>query len=536
MAYNKDSPKNIIPALTGIDKKLAANFSVIVLILMLIVALACFMVYSKIAENNEKELQKTIVNLLADSINRISFSGKYHARLLVDQIVSSQKKIAGIMILTPSFEVLAQSRDDRGIPYDFVFEKSLVKEVYEKKKPIITDPETRNDSIRQVAFPYRSGYRNKVTGVILVDLITDCSLRVNSYIHAYLFLLILVLTIVSLVIIYIISKKISGPVIDMAWQFEKILSHSPFLIRISDNSKKVLAKSLSLEKIDEMIFSETPQQKEEFLEIATDQVFEKNEFIEKELSLTVQGRKLTFWVTGFPVLKTEKGLTQMACSIALDITDRKQAEQELKNQEKNLQITLDSIGEAVIATDSDNRITRMNPVAQRLTGWSLKEAMGLDLDKVFCIYDFAERRVIKNSIKKLLEPLERKEVSGRNILVSRSGTEYQIENSGALIRTELDEIKGAVFVFRDVTEKYTLIENLSHKSKMDAIGQLAGGVAHDFNNLLSGIMSAAELIGIQLEESEEDVTQLINVIMQSSSRAADLISKLLAFGRKSQYY
>lgn len=85
---------------------------------------------------------------------------------------------------------------------------------------------------------------------------------------------------------------------------------------------------------------------------------------------------------------------------------------------------------------------------------------------------------------------------------------------------------------RDITEEKKIRDQLNHRNKMDAVGQLAGGIAHDFNNMLAGIMGAAQLLQNPARGVDKKGFSYINMIMQSSERAADLTAKLLAFGRK----
>jgi PAS domain S-box-containing protein len=214
-----------------------------------------------------------------------------------------------------------------------------------------------------------------------------------------------------------------------------------------------------------------------------------------------------------------------------EIAERKLAERKLQRNEENLRITLDSIGDAVIATDTEGLIVRMNPVAELLVGWPCEEAKGRPLAEVFCTLDHHTREVIENPAERILATGRVIEVAGDVLLVSRDGSEYLIAESGAKIRSASGESMGIVLVFRDVTQEHALQEQLQQSQKMDAIGQLAGGVAHDFNNMLGGIMGAAELLEDYLVDDPQ-AEKLHRMIMSSSERAAALTGKLLAFARK----
>ncbi len=214
------------------------------------------------------------------------------------------------------------------------------------------------------------------------------------------------------------------------------------------------------------------------------------------------------------------------------IASRKQAVQELRHNEENLRATLNSIGDAVIATDTHGTITKMNPVAEKLTGWSFNDAANRKLGEVFCITDENSDNTIADPLQQILDSSETENrSSSQALLLSRNGRKYVIAHSGAPIRSATDEISGVVVVFRDISEEQALQEQLRQSQKMEAIGLLAGGVAHDFNNLLSGILGAAELLDSRLE-ADKDSKKFLDMISDAARRAAGLTSKLLAFARK----
>ncbi|MCK5075044.1 MAG: response regulator, partial [Calditrichia bacterium] len=218
--------------------------------------------------------------------------------------------------------------------------------------------------------------------------------------------------------------------------------------------------------------------------------------------------------------------------IARDITSRKEAEEALRKSEENLAITLRSIGEAVTATDTEGRITRMNPVAEHLTGWKFKEAINKPFQEVFNLKNAKSGKVLYDPLHNIIVTGNKIEPDKNTLLVAKDGVERRISFSSAPINDRDYNIVGAVLVFRDITEEYRMQEQLKQSHKMESIGQLAGGVAHDFNNMLSGIMGAAELLSYKLSDADEKIKSYINLIMETSERASDLTNKLLAFSRK----
>ncbi|MBN2785945.1 MAG: response regulator [Pontiellaceae bacterium] len=203
----------------------------------------------------------------------------------------------------------------------------------------------------------------------------------------------------------------------------------------------------------------------------------------------------------------------------------------MRESKENLRVTLKSIGDGVISTDVECRIIGMNLVAESLTGWSLEDAVGRKLTEVFNIVNAHTRKPQKNPVEEAMEKDEIVALSNHTILISKSGREYQIADSSAPIRDDEDCICGVVMVFRDVTEEYALQEQLRQSQKMDAIGQLAGGVAHDLNNMLGGIMGGAELLK-EILSPQDEAAEFIGIIEESARRAAGLTGRLLAFARR----
>ncbi len=159
-------------------------------------------------------------------------------------------------------------------------------------------------------------------------------------------------------------------------------------------------------------------------------------------------------------------LQVLASAFENAVHERQQAVNSLKEREKNLDITLNSIGDAVITTDALGNITRMNPVASQLTGWSNQEAFGQSVKSIFPIIDATTRESIENPVEKVLSTGQTIYLSNHTTLISRSGTEYQISDSAAPIRNEAGEIMGMVLVFNDITEQYRLREQAA-RSKRD---------------------------------------------------------------------
>jgi PAS domain S-box-containing protein len=140
--------------------------------------------------------------------------------------------------------------------------------------------------------------------------------------------------------------------------------------------------------------------------------------------------------------------------------------EEITQSEKNTSITLMSIGDAVIATDLDGKITRMNRMAEKITGWTLTEAFGLPLHMVFSIFDLETLEPKSDPVQKVLESKKIVELTNHTVLINRNGEEYQISDSAAPILDEKGKISGVILVFSNVTEKFLAEKELARERNL----------------------------------------------------------------------
>jgi PAS domain S-box-containing protein len=139
--------------------------------------------------------------------------------------------------------------------------------------------------------------------------------------------------------------------------------------------------------------------------------------------------------------------------ICQDITLQVRAAQDLKESEARATRVLQSIGDAVIVTDAETRITRMNSVAEHLTGWTIEEAEGELLADVFHIVNETTRRPVESPADKVKQTGSVVGLANHTILISRNGKNTAIDDSGAPILDDLGELNGIVLVFRDIEER-----------------------------------------------------------------------------------
>jgi PAS domain S-box-containing protein len=161
---------------------------------------------------------------------------------------------------------------------------------------------------------------------------------------------------------------------------------------------------------------------------------------------------------GYLLLKTLRSMVERAANA-----------EALFEQKERAQVTLNSIGDAVISTDLGGHVTYINAVAESMTGWSLQEAAGRPLEEVFRIADATTRESAQNPMT--LAILENKTVSltSNCVLIRRDGTEAAIEDSAAPIHDRRGHVTGAVMVFRDVSVARALSLKMIHLAQHDSL-------------------------------------------------------------------
>lgn len=241
-----------------------------------------------------------------------------------------------------------------------------------------------------------------------------------------------------------------------------------------------------------------------------------------------QGNIKWFWWTN-RALFDENGNLATYHSIGEDITKRKEDEEKLAAEREQLSVTLRSIGDGVITTDIRGRVILVNKVAERLTGWTQRDAAGKELSEVFHIIHEETGEIHESPVEKVLASGEIVELANHTILISRTGKKRIIADSGAPIKDRKSKTIGVVLVFRDMTEKSKLQETMQRTAKIESLGVLAGGIAHDFNNLLGGVYG---YIDLALEFSKDNkVSSFLEKSMETMDRAKNLASQLLTFSK-----
>ena len=233
------------------------------------------------------------------------------------------------------------------------------------------------------------------------------------------------------------------------------------------------------------------------------------------------------------VIHDDRGKAVRMIGAMMDITDRKRAEEALRETNETLRTLVQASPLGIAVCDAEQKLRIWNPAAERIFGWRAHEVLGrpmpslapLDREDAFAILSV---RVLRGEALTGMEFRSQK----------RDGSSVDLSVSMAPLRDARGSISGTMAVVADITgrklaeeQKEQLEEQLRQSQKMEAIGKLAGGIAHDFNNLLTAVSGYAELLHGKFEGNDPNRVYA-DEILRSSGRAAALTRQLLAFSRR----
>jgi PAS domain S-box-containing protein len=267
------------------------------------------------------------------------------------------------------------------------------------------------------------------------------------------------------------------------------------------------------------------------------------------------GTRITFMPFPTP-LHDASGALVGAVNMLVDITDRKRAEAALQQLNGTLEQRVEAAREEMAATfarlhesehrfrllvegvsdyaiymlDPDGFVTNWNSGAERIKGYAADEIIGQHFSRFYSEEDRA------NGLPEQTLAAARRagtyEAEGRR--VRKDGSVFWANVVINVIRDETGAFVGFAKVTRDLTEKRAAEERIRHAQKMEAVGQLTGGVAHDFNNLLTAIVGNLELLATILPAPEQRAQRYVAAALRAASRGSRLTEHLLAFSRRQE--
>ena len=226
------------------------------------------------------------------------------------------------------------------------------------------------------------------------------------------------------------------------------------------------------------------------------------------------------------------GLVTLAYYILREMSLREKHAHEMREREEWFRTTLTSIGDAVIVTDNEGRVSFLNPVAEMLTGTSLSQAHNRDITEVFPIFNEMTAAPSPDPVKQVMRDGQVVGLANHTALKHADGYLIPIEDSAAPIRDDRGRLIGVVLVFRDVTQERKSQDLLRKSEKLAAAARLSATVAHEINNPLEAV---GNLIYIAKSSPAvpADVVQHLTLAEQELERVAHITRQTLGFYRES---
>ena len=251
----------------------------------------------------------------------------------------------------------------------------------------------------------------------------------------------------------------------------------------------------------------------------------------------------THWLSGRgEVVRDTAGQAIEMSGLVWDISARKRAEETLFEAKERAEVTLHSIGDAVLTTDANGNVDYLNPIAEQLTGWSNAEAQHKPLSQVFQILNEITRAPIENPVTRVLRDGQIVGLANHTVLISRDGHELGIEDSAAPIRNRAGEIIGVVLVFHDVSQARQMATQLTWQASHDSLTGLIN--RREFENRVALALASARadglthtLLYLDLDQFKlvndtcghvagDELLRQLSALKQKRMRASDTLARL----------
>ncbi|WP_442994235.1 PAS domain S-box protein [Scytonema sp. PRP1] len=226
---------------------------------------------------------------------------------------------------------------------------------------------------------------------------------------------------------------------------------------------------------------------------------------------------------GFPI-RDKSGEPYRVVGIAEDISDRKLAEQQIREQAALLDVATD----AIFVQDLEQHLLFWNKGAERLYGWEAAEVLGRSAESL--MYKSEETLPPFEAIQTILAAEGKWQ--GELQQVTKDGKKIIVESRWTLVRDVAGNSKSILIVNTDITAKKQLEAQFLRTQRLESLGTLASGIAHDFNNILTPILAIAQLLPLKFPKLDENTQELLRMLEGSAKRGGDLVTQILSFSRR----
>lgn len=526
-------PSRYSPSHDHQDRKLALSFGAIVLLLMFAVSGVAANLFTQLHGKEEDRLSSVIATIFADSISKVSFSGKYHARLFVEEMQARLPELAFISVETREGKILAHSQPDKNDQYRQENEETALRNLSLTSDAMVSADHLRNGQIiKEVVLPYRSGLNNEVAGVVSIGIKMEEVRREQRSTIVRIAILIVILTLMAIGGVLLLSRYFGSAHRTLATQFRGIMAHAPLLISItnregqlldwSNQGEQLLGSQSGRPSLRRYLDGKLAAKDVDNLVEINNSIISSGKPIEREMDVMLHGDPCAWHVSKFPIAHDHEGRPTLICTFIHDITKRKQAEKNALEAKEQWERTFDAIDDIVTIHDPEMRIVRANKAAGTMFEVTPAELVGRFCYEVFCA---------ANEPCEGCPELQSQQDQGNHQAIihhQKLGKTFDVSSFPIF---DSNKLSGFVHIAKDITKSLKLEEQLKQSQKMEAIGTLAGGIAHDFNNILTPILGYSEMAMASIAPDNR-LAHYLREIHTAAARAKDLVRQILGFSRQ----
>ncbi len=529
------------------DNKMALSFAGIIIVIFILTTSYSIALFNQVLTEEEDRLLESLASSLSVSISKVSFSGKYQIRLLVEEMVEKKKDILYISIESPNNKIIAHSNpklNDRfGSASDFKENLESIK----NNTSIFSEHQINGKVIKEIVHPFYGGYDSEVTGIVRIG-IDKADVLANKRKNMFkISIFVLLLSFSGIISVKWLSTFFAKSAQVLAAQLEGILKYAPITIIISDDkgiikahSNSIADRFLSIEENDNLgnfYVKNLNKKLVQLLKKVDKEIFLNASNFDNEIRIK-KNDSLRYWhVSKFPIERNELGKVLLMCTFIYDVSDLKKTEESLQETEDAFTRIFEFSADPILLIKNGVFI-ECNHATLSLLEYDKADFLNCTPESISPMFQADGRLSSESAKEKITDAFKKGYIRFDWIHTKKDDQPVYLDITLTPI-----SFKGENHLYvtwRDMTEKKKADEEkeklqrqLLQAQKMESIGRLAGGVAHDFNNMLSVINGYSEMTMLRLTK-ENPIYQFMIEIQKAGKRSVELTQQLLAFARKQE--